>query len=312
MPEQRHTEFSGLGFAALVIGGTTIGFSAIFVKLSVVGPTATAFYRLFLSLPLLLVWMRVHEQRAARHAPRPGWRPFLLLPGLFFALDIAMWHWSIRYTTIANATLLGNLAPIFVTIFAWALFRERVTRLFLLGLATALLGTALMMGTSLRLSPANLVGDALGVATAVFYGAYQLSIKRLRATFSTPMLLSYVALGGVPVLLVLTLSTGEPVLWWRVAPFWIGLLPLLGLAWVSQVFGQGAIVFGLQKLPASFSSVTLLIQPVVSAIAAWVLFGQALGPAQLFGAGVVLAGIFIAQQGYLRAARIERRAGRAP
>lgn len=308
MPEKRHTEFSGLAFAALVIGGTTIGFSAVYVKLSVVGPTATAFFRLFLSLPLLLAWMRLHERRAARHTPRPQWRPFLLLPGFFFASDIAMWHWSIQYTTIANATLLGNLAPIFVTIFAWALFRERVTRLFLLGLATALLGTALMMGTSLRLSPANFLGDALGVGTAVFYGAYQLSIKRLRATFSTPTLLTYVAFSGVPLLFVLTLASGEAVLWWRVAPFWIGLLPLLGLAWVSQVFGQGAIVFGVQKLPASFSSVTLLIQPVVSAAAAWVIFGEALGPAQLCGAAVVLVGIFIAQRGYLRAARAGRRA----
>ena len=49
-------------------------------------------------------------------------------------------------------------------------------------------------------------------------------------------------------------------------------------------------------LPASLSSVSLLIQPVVAALAAWAIFGEAIGAAQFAGGAIVLAGIWIAKR----------------
>jgi drug/metabolite transporter (DMT)-like permease len=74
----------------------------------------------------------------------------LSVAGLFFAGDLAVWHWSIRFTSVANATLLANFAPIFVALGGWLFFRQGVGLTFLLGMGTALVGTTLMVGTSFQ------------------------------------------------------------------------------------------------------------------------------------------------------------------
>lgn len=296
-----HT-FSRLAVAALALGAFIIGFSAIFVRLSPVGPTVTAFYRLAFSLPLFAFLLAAAhvlppaDSVSAMGARRP--RLALLLPGLFFACDIGIWHWALQYTYVSNSTLLGNLAPIVVTLIAWRFFHERITRLFLCGLFTALLGTVLLMSNSLRLSAATFFGDALSMTTAFFYAGYLLSMNRLRRHYSTLAVMTANCLIGSIPLLAVALLLGEN-LAWNGDAFVQGLLVLLALALVCHFGGQGLIVYALKKLPASFSSVTLLIQPVVAAIAAWILLGEALGGLQMAGGMVVLAGIFLAQRGSL-------------
>jgi drug/metabolite transporter (DMT)-like permease len=69
------------------------------------------------------------------------------------------------------------------------------------------------------------------------------------------------------------------------------------VAWVSQVLGQGLIAFGMARLPASFSSVSLLVQPAAAAFLAWLLLGEALTGWQLVGGAGVVAGILLARRG---------------
>ena len=113
--------------SALLVGAVGIAFAPIFVRLSVLEPTVTAFWRLALAAPLL--WLAVRAEKTPA-PPRGDWLR-LAAPGLFFACDLGVWHWSIRYTTVANSTLLANLMPVFVTLFGWLLYGRKVTRLFL-------------------------------------------------------------------------------------------------------------------------------------------------------------------------------------
>ena len=126
---------------ALFAGASAIGLAPIFVRLSELGPVATAFYRLLLALPVLGVWL-LFENRRATTVPRAD-RKLLLAAGLFFAADLAVWHWSIRFTTVANATLLANSAPLFVTLASWLWLGERIRSRFLLGMAIAFSGAVL-------------------------------------------------------------------------------------------------------------------------------------------------------------------------
>ena len=111
-----------LAFAALIAGGIAIAFSPIFMRLSEIGPIATAVHRLALGLPLFWLWLALEKRDSRQDAPlqnRPAnWRDasMLALSGLFFALDLAAWHSSLGYTSVANATLLANNAPIFVAL----------------------------------------------------------------------------------------------------------------------------------------------------------------------------------------------------
>src|SRR3982751_3180383 len=131
-------------FPALFLGATFIALSPIFVRLSDVGPTASAFWRVALALPLLWSLMVLSD----RGRVPMQWK-WLLAAGAAFAGDLAFWHWSIRFTSVANATLLANLAAPFVTVAVWIFWRERPSATFTMGLATALVGVLMLVYTSL-------------------------------------------------------------------------------------------------------------------------------------------------------------------
>ena len=279
-----------LPFAALLLGGAALGLSPIFVRLADVGPGASAFWRLALALPFLWLWVLARER--ARPRASAGLLGAALLAGLFFAADLAVWHWSIVYTTVANATLLANFAPIFVTLGGWLLFGQRVSGMFLAAMAAALAGTALLVGPSFSLGGTRLAGDALGLLTAVFYAGYMLSIKRARAGVSTALLMALGTTVSVVVLLPVALLSPQPML-----PAGIeGWSVVLGLALVSQVLGQSLIAYAFAHLSAAFSSLAVLTQPVVATALAWLLFAETLAWPQLVGALAVLGGIVIARR----------------
>ena len=278
--------------AALLVGATCIALSPIFVRLSEAGPTATAFWRVALAVPVLwIAWLLKARRGETRYSGR--W-PLLLAAGIAFAGDLGFWHTSIKLTSVANSTLLANLASIFVTLAAWFFLRERPTGLFVAGLAAALAGVAMLVKTSLAYSATGLVGDALGVLTAMFYAGYLFAVKGLRDRGETTLhLMAVTSSVTACFLLPAALASGETL---TPASLW-GWAVLVGLALISHALGQGLIAYALAHLPAAFSSVSLLLQPVMAAAFAWVLLSEPLVPLQIAGGLVVLAGIYLARKG---------------
>jgi len=277
---------------ALLLGACCIALSPIFVRLSEAGPTATAFWRVALAVPALWIIYFVRAKPGASTS-RPGsW--LLLAAGVAFAGDLDFWHTSIKYTSVANSTLLANLASIFVTLAVWIFFRQRPTGTFLAGLAAALIGVAMLVQTSLAFSPTGLLGDALGVVTAMFYAWYILVVKNLRDRGETVLrLMAITSTLTAVILLPVALASGDQML----PQSTYGWCVLLGLALISHAAGQGLIAHALAHLPATFSSVGLLLQPVIAAGFAWALLAEPLVPLQIAGAVVVLVGIYLARRG---------------
>lgn len=279
-----------VAFVALLMGGAALGLSPIFVRLADVGPTASAFWRLALAAPVLWLWAFLESW--PRAAARRSFPTAALAAGVFFAADLGVWHWSITYTTVANSTLLANFAPIFVTLGGWLLFRNRVSSVFVGAMITALAGTTFLVGPSFVLGGTHVVGDALGLLTAVFYAAYMLSIKRARESTSTAILMALSTSVSIALLFPAALLSPQPML-----PTGLyGWSVLFGLAMVSQILGQGLIAYAFAHLSAALSSVTVLIQPVVATVLAWLLFNESLGLLQLLGGVLVLTGIFAARR----------------
>ena len=289
VPHARTTP--GAALVALFAGAVFIALSPIWVRVSEVGPTASAFWRVFLAVPLLwTLFFSVATER--KKTILPPW-PYMLA-GLAFAGDLAFWHCSIQYTSVANSTLLANLASLFVTLAAWLLWKQRPSGLFLAGLAAALLGTGLLVRASVGFSPSALLGDGLGVVTAMFYAWYLLQVKALRDRgAATLQLMAVTTTITALILLPVALASGEALL----PPTAGGWLKLLGLAWISHAAGQGLIAHALAQLPAAFSAVGLLLQPVLAAAFAWLLLGEPLSALQCAGGVVVLFGIYVAHLG---------------
>ena len=283
-----------LALIALLVGGAAIGGSPIFVRLSEVGPMATAFWRVALALVPLFAWARLAEQPGRSERPAGiSDMLFLILPGVFLAADLAAWHLSLHMTSVANATLIANLAPIFVTIGGWLAFRARVSGIFVAGLATALVGIVVLKGGPAALGDGHVGGDATAIVAAIFYAGYILAIGRLRSRFSTLTIMLWSTGSAALCMLPLALAF-EPTLM-PVTLF--GWAMLLGLALISHAGGQALIIYALAYLPPAFSSLTLLLQPVVAALLAWSILGESVGAMQAVGGAIVLAGILIARRG---------------
>jgi drug/metabolite transporter (DMT)-like permease len=278
--------------AALLLGATCIALSPIFVRVAETGPTASAFWRVALAVPVL--WLFCLTKSNAQPKSYPGRWKLLVAAGFAFAGDLAFWHASIQLTSVANSTLLANLASIFVTLAAWLAFGQRPSARFVAGLAAALVGVGLLVRTSLEFSATGLLGDALGVVTAMFYAGYILAVKALRDRGETTLRLMAVSTTLTALMLLpVAIASGEQMLPASAQ----GWLILLGLALVSHAAGQGLIAYALAHLPAPFSSVILLFQPVMAALFAWILLAEPLVALQVVGGAIVLAGIYLARRG---------------
>lgn len=282
-----------LALAAMLVGVSAIAFSPIFVRLSDLGPNAVAFWRMALAAPLLWVWVSASSDTVvARPASRIAYL-WLLVPGIFFAGDLMLWHAAIGMTSVANATFLPNLAPLIVSLLAWQFLGERLKPVFAVGLVAALAGVGMMVIASAGRGESNLTGDMLGAITALFYAGYILSVKQLRNRYSTSTIMLSSALIATVILFLATLITGEAFL----PGDWRGWLVLFGLAWFSHAGGQGLITYALGYLPASFSSVMMLMQPVLAALFAWLLLSEAMTPLQAAGGVLVVLGVYLARRG---------------
>jgi drug/metabolite transporter (DMT)-like permease len=287
--------------AALLAGATGIGFAPILVRFSEVGPSATAAWRIFLALPILFAFVAWERRKYPQTTGPQTLAEYksLAIAGLFFTGDLALWHWSLQITTVANSTLLTNFAPLFVTIGASLLFAEKITKQFVFGLVVAMAGAGLLVSRSITLSAHQGAGDVLALVTAMVYAGYLLSVKGLRRRFTTVTIMAWSGLVSCPALFMIALCSGEKMLPADAAGWEV----LAGLAVVSHVGGQTLIAFALGHLPASFSSVSLLLQPVIAALLAAAMLNEKLTPLQIFGGMITLAGIAVASRA--RAKRAE-------
>jgi drug/metabolite transporter (DMT)-like permease len=291
----RHAAAEVPALIALFAGALAIGSSGLFVRWSETGPTATAFWRGCLALPLLAVWALLERRQrvsAAVGVSRPPSLrdPMFLWAGVFFAGDLALWHSSLLLTSIAASTLEANCAPMLVTLFAWALWGERPRLLFLVAITLAFGGMLLILVPKLGGGSHALLGDALGLGTACFYAAYILAVSRLRVRHGAGTVMFVSTL--VFTLLLLPLALRQKFLPDDAHGWWL----LIGCAVSAQVFGQSLIAYALATLPATFGAVGLYVQVIAAALYAWWLLGERLTPLQMAGGALVLVGVALARR----------------
>ena len=276
----------GKGILALLFGACVIGIAPILVRLADAGPAAVGVWRLVFSLPLLAVL----ASRSAGSVGRPF--PLALLAGLAFALDLGFWHYGLANTSVGKATVLTNLTPVVVTAVAWIFLKQRPARLFLVAVALAVTGAWIMAAAKGlgSVGPNPPLGDALSLATAVWYALYFMAMSAARREAGATRIMFWSSLTGAPLLMAAALLLGE-----RVLPASTGgWAACVGLG-VVHVAGQGSIAWALGRLPAATASVTVLVQPVVAAILGWVLFDELFSAWQTVGAAIALAGVVLAQ-----------------
>jgi drug/metabolite transporter (DMT)-like permease len=194
---------------------------------------------------------------------------------------------------VSKATVLSNITPVVVTAAAWLLFHTRPAPLFLAAAALSMTGAAVMaLARDTGPTGSNpLLGDILSIATSVWYAIYFLAVSAARRHQSAAQVMFWSSLTGVPLLLAAAWLLDEPILPNAAGPW----AACVGLSAV-HVGGQGAIAWSLGRLTPATAAVTVLVQPVVTTLLGWILFGELLTAWQAVGAALVLGGVVLAQR----------------
>jgi drug/metabolite transporter (DMT)-like permease len=271
-------------FAALLLANLFLAFGPWMVRMADVGPTASAFWRLSLAIPLLLLFARCQSPAAFR--PGRALAVTILLAGLFFAADLAAWHYGIVRTKMANATLFGNSSTILFAAYGFIAARMLPRPSQAAAILLAIVGAILLLGSSYELSPRNFVGDLFAILAGFFYAFYLIAIDRARKVMAPMPVLALATVAGAGPLLLFALFLGE-----KVMPGDWGPVVLLSLG--SQVIGQGLLVYCMGHLSPVVVGVGLLTQPAVAAAIGWLAYGERLSLADAAGAVLIALALLL-------------------
>ncbi|QSB44798.1 EamA family transporter [Altererythrobacter sp. FM1] len=279
-PDVRH-------FVALIAGNIVLALGPWLVRLSDTGPVAAGFWRMLLPLPVLavLAWRTRLPGKVNRRMVA-----LVLAAGTFFALDLASWHTGIERTRLGNATLFGNAGSIILMVWGIVALRRLPNTREGLALAAAIGGAAILMGRSLEISAKTLTGDLFCLFAGLCYAFYLIPAQRARATMGQWSVLLLVSLAATPLLLIVALALGEPVL-----PGPAGWTPVVTLAISSQIVGQGLLVYSLRNFSPLIIGMALLTQPAIAAAVGWLAFGETLGAPDIAGMVLVAAALVLAR-----------------
>jgi drug/metabolite transporter (DMT)-like permease len=273
---------------ALIIGLLSIGCSAIFIALADAPGTVSAFFRMAIAIVLVSLPFLHHTRSRDKPLPRLGIR-YAVLGGLLFALDVSLWATGITLSGPTTVTLLANTAPLWVGLGAMLIFHERLTVMFWIGLAVAMIGALLVLGADFSQGPEFGLGTFLGLLAAIFYGAYYLVTQRGRVYLDTLSYFWITTFTAAIALLFFNAIMGNSLVGYTPKTY----LAFLGLGIIAQTLGWLTINYAQGYLPASIVSPTLLGQPVVTAIIAVLLLGETFTAGHILGGILVLAGVYV-------------------
>jgi len=278
-------------FLALSGGIVAISWSAIFVRWSSMPGISSAFYRMAIALPVL--WAVLPLQRAGRRnlSARTIW--IAAAGGVFFAGDVGLWNVAVMHTSAGNATFLSNISPLFVGLFTWALTRKLPSGRFWTALLVSTAGSCLIVTADLRHAFSRSSADGLAVVAAVCFALYLVITGRLRARVDAGMLLALSTTASALTLLVSAVAGHFSLAVPGVGPLWA----LLGLGLVCQVGGYFGLTYALGHLPVTVSSILWLAIAPMTAVFAWMIFGERMSPMEIAGGGLVLTGGWIVGRG---------------
>jgi drug/metabolite transporter (DMT)-like permease len=212
----------------------------------------------------------------------------IIFAGIFLGCHFACFFLGIRNTSIANATLLGCVAPIFTVIIS--IFQKKeINKMTYVGLSVALIGGGIIQSGDISLDSANLFGNSIALLSALFLAITFVLAEEIRQETNSIVYgrtLFFVA--SITVLLIAT-TAGNSIL-----NFKAGDIPwFLFLGLVPSIFGHNLLNYAVKYItPTAVSSVPLG-EPIIASIFALLLFGEAIPIGALLGGPVVLIGVYI-------------------
>ena len=281
---------SRVALPTVAVGVLAVSSAAIFIRLADAPALAVAFWRnalgVLVLLPLALYWRQTF--------PRGRTLYYGVASGAALGAHFGFWISSLDYTSVAASVVLVCTQPVFVAILAYLIFGERTSPLSFLGMLVALAGTVVIVSDG-SVGSATFFGNALAVIGALTVAVYVLIGRSLRTTGVGVLPYSIVVYASASATLApAALYVGAP-LWGYSGETWFWLFAVtLG----PQIMGHTVFNWALKYVDASIISGTIVAEPVVSALLAWLVLSEKPGLATALGGVVVLLGLYLLLRGY--------------
>ena len=282
------TSNSKIPLLKLLAGSVCISFSPVFIKIAAADPDIAGFYRMFFAgISLFILFLLRKEKLNISRRPMA----FLIICGIFLAIDFMFWHRSIHLIGPGLSTLLGNFQVFFTAVFSWLFFRERISALFALAILLALTGLLLITGIDFpALSDGIKTGISFALITAVLYSFYILSMKQAmgKSAISGISAMLVISISSTILLAILGLAKG--------ASFTIvdgkSLFALLAVGIISTTLGWSMISSAMKTVPATVASLILLLQPALSFLWDILFFKRPTSGREYLGIALILLAIY--------------------
>jgi len=277
-------------FILLAFGAMLIGFAPIFVKWSMLSSSAIAFYRMFLAIPFLFILNYAVNRRLSFKVNNKSTILYAAFASLAFTTDLTLWHFSMTITSVSNATVIVNSAPIFVAILSFILFKEKLSTGFLFSFVITYSGIIGLIYFSNNYANGKLLGDLLCLVAAFFYGVYLLIISKLGKENSLNIIFYTTLFCCIFSIIPMIVEGGDI---FPASNFeWLNLILL---AVLCQFGGQYFITHAIGKISASSGSIGLLMQPITATLLAAFIFNEILNTIQIIFVFVAMFGIYLAR-----------------
>ena len=273
----------------LSIGLIAISFASIFIKLCDAPSLVIAAYRLGIASIFYIGFTRI------RYGPilsvySKSQLKIVLLSGVFLTIHCATWITSLKFTSVASSVVLVESGPIFVAIGSYIFLREKPSKLMLLGILMAFIGTIIISVHDFSLDKNSLVGNLLAIAGAIGVAGYLLAGRKLRASIDTFRYVTMVYSVAAILLILLAIMSGNSLVGYTSKTY----LLLFAIAMIPQVIGHTSLNWALKYFSATAVAVIILGEPIGASILALVILGETLSAVKIIGGFIILTGVIIA------------------
>ena len=263
--------------------------SAIFIRLADAPAVAIAFWRCALGAAVLLPPALVRKDRFPRaRALYAG-----IASGVALGAHFGFWISSLDYTSVAASVVLVSTQPVFVAVLAYVLFGERTTPLSFLGIVVAIAGTA-VIASDRTVGSAAILGNVLALAGALTVAVYVLIGRSSRTGGVGVLPYSIVVYSAAAATLLPVALVFEVPLWGYSGETWFW---LAAITVGPQLMGHTVFNWALRYVEASIVSGTILAEPVVATLLAWLILSERPGVLTIIGGAIVLAGLYFLLRG---------------
>ena len=274
------------GAFLVLIGAFLISFSPIFVSLSDLQPTVSAFYRVFIGSIFLGVIVALNYQR---YEDKFLINRYLVLACFFFALDLWFWHRSILYIGPGMSTLIVNFQIFIIPLLSYFIFNLVPNRYQILAIFLGAFGLYLTLGYGGSFSSENIrLGLIFGILTAFAYSAYILSLKKndLEDSARISPVISLLCISAISalILFVAVKFEGESLAINSAQ----NLFSMLAYGIMSHVFGWYMIILGLKTITATTAGIILISQPIFSLVWEYLIFSRVINSIEIIGISIVV------------------------